>query len=81
MVDEVWKGAYLPKGLTIGKGTAPGAIRFEKGVPSFMKDSIAETLTNKKMLDPKYNRLYGTNISELSGVSRRHSKFICNGQK
>ena len=30
MVDEVWKGAYLPKGLTIGKGTAPGQVRFKK---------------------------------------------------
>ena len=76
MVDEVWKGAYLPKGLTIGKGTAPGQIRFEKGVPAFMKDSIAETLTNKKMLDPKYNRLYGTNVSELSGVSQAAIKKL-----
>jgi hypothetical protein len=76
MVDEVWKGAYLPKGLTIGKGTAPGQIRFEKGVPAFMKDSLAETLTNKKMLDPKYNRLYGTNVSELSGVSQAAIKKL-----
>jgi len=76
MVDEVWKGAYLPKGLTIGKGTAPGQIRFEKGVPAFMKDSLAETLTNKKMLDPKYNRLYSTNVSELSGVSQAAIKKL-----
>jgi hypothetical protein len=70
MVDEVWQGAYLPKGLTIGKGTAPGQVRFEKGVPAFMKDSLAKTLDNKSMLDPKYNRLYSSNISELSGVSQ-----------
>ena len=70
MVDEVWKGAYLPRGLTIGKTTAPGQVRFDKGVPSFMKDSIAATLDNKSILDPKYNRLYNTNISELSGVSQ-----------
>ena len=70
LVDDVWKGAYLPKGFTLGKTTAPGQVRFEKGVPSFMKDSIAKTLTNETLLDPKYNRLYKTNISELSGVSR-----------
>ncbi len=28
MVDEVWKGAYLPGGITIGKTTAPGQVRF-----------------------------------------------------
>ncbi len=76
MVDEVWKGAYLPKGLTIGKGTAPGQIRFEKGVPAFMKDSLAKTLDNKSMLDPKYNRLYSANISELSGVSQAAIKKL-----
>ena len=70
LVNDVWKGAYLPKGFTLGKTTAPGQVRFEKGVPSFMKDSLAETLTDKKLLDPKYNRLYKTNISELSGASR-----------
>ena len=70
LVDDVWKGAYLPKGFTLGKTTAPGQVRFDKGVPSFMKDSLAETLTDKKLLDPKYNRLYNTNISELSGVSQ-----------
>ncbi len=76
MVDEVWKGAYLPKGLTIGKGTAPGQVRFEKGVPAFMKDSLAKTLDNKSMLDPKYNRLYSANISELSGVSQAAIKKL-----
>ena len=76
MVDEVWQGAYLPKGLTLGKTTAPGQVRFEKGVPAFMKDSLAETLTNKKMLDPKYNRLYSANISELSGVSQNAIKKL-----
>ena len=65
MVDEVWKGAYLPKGLTIGKGTAPGQVRF-KAVPAFMKDSLAKTLDN----DSITKRLYDTNISEVSGVSR-----------
>ncbi len=70
MVDEVWKGAYLPGGITIGKTTAPGQVRFAGAVPAFMKDSLAATLDNKSMLDPKYNRLYKTNISELSGVSQ-----------
>jgi hypothetical protein len=70
MVDEVWKGAYLPGGLTIGKTTAPGQVRFAGAVPAFMKDSLAATLDNKSILDPKYNRLYNTNISELSGVSQ-----------
>jgi hypothetical protein len=70
MVDEVWKGAYLPGGITIGKTTAPGQVRFAGAVPAFMKDSLAATLDNKSILDPKYNRLYNTNISELSGVSQ-----------
>ncbi len=65
MVDDVWKGAYLPKGLTIGKGTAPGQVRF-KAVPAFMKDSLAKTLDN----DSISKRLYDTNISEVSGVSK-----------
>jgi hypothetical protein len=70
MVDEVWKGAYLPGGITIGKTTAPGQVRFAGAVPAFMKDSLAATLDNKSILDPKYNRLFNTNISELSGVSQ-----------
>jgi len=65
MVDYVWQGAYLPKGLTIGKGTAPGQVRF-KAVPAFMKDSLAATLDN----DSIAKRLYDTNISEVSGVSK-----------
>ena len=56
MVDEVWKGAYLPGGITIGKTTAPGQVRFAGAVPAFMKDSLAATLDNKSILDPKYNR-------------------------
>ncbi len=71
MVDDVWKGAYLPKGLTIGKGTAPGQIRF-KAVPAFMKDSLAKTLDN----DTISKRLYDTNISEVSGVSQTAIKNL-----
>ena len=65
MVDYVWQGAYLPRGLTIGKGTAPGQVRF-RAVPAFMKDSLAATLDN----DSIAKRLYDTNISEISGVSK-----------
>jgi hypothetical protein len=71
MVDDVWKGAYLPKGLTIGKGTAPGQVRF-KAVPAFMKDSLAQTLDN----DSIAKRLYDTNISEVSGVSQTAIKKL-----
>ena len=58
------------RGITIGKTTAPGQVRFAGAVPAFMKDSLAATLDNKSILDPKYNRLFNTNISELSGVSQ-----------
>ena len=71
MVDEVWKGAYLPGGITIGKGTAPGQVRF-KAVPAFMKDSLAETLDNNSIA----KRLYDTNISEVSGVSQEAIKKL-----
>ena len=70
MVDEVWKGASLPKGFTLGATTAPGQVRFEKGVPTFMTKSLGDTLTQKALLDPKYNRMYKTNVSELSGVAK-----------
>jgi len=70
MVDEVWKGARLPKGFTLGSTTAPGQVRFEKGVPSFMTKSLGDTLTQKALLDPKYNRMYNTNVSELSGIAK-----------
>ena len=70
MVDEVWKGASLPKGFTLGATTAPGQVRFEKGVPAFMTKSLGDTLTQKALLDPKYNRMYNTNVSELSGIAK-----------
>ena len=71
MVDYVWQGAYLPRGFTIGKGTAPGQVRF-KAVPAFMKDSLAETLDNNSIS----KRLYDTNISEVSGVSQAAIKKL-----
>ncbi len=76
MVDEIWKGAYLPGGITIGKTTAPGQVRFAGAVPAFMKDSLASTLDNKSILDPKYHRLYNTNVSELSGVPQAPIKKL-----
>ena len=30
MVDEVWKGASIPKAFTLGETTGPGQVRFEK---------------------------------------------------
>ena len=41
-----------------------------------MKDSLAATLDNKSILDPKYNRLFNTNVSELSGVSQEAVKKL-----
>ena len=35
MVDDVWKGASMPKGFTLGETTAPGQVRFQN-VPAFM---------------------------------------------
>jgi len=66
MVDEVWKGAYLPKGFTVGAKTAPGQVRFEKGVPAFMTKSLADKITQKTIGD----RAFQTNVSELSGVAK-----------
>ena len=66
MVDEVWKGAKLPKGFTIGEKTAPGQVRFEKGVPAFMTKSLANKITQKTIAD----RAFQTNVSELSGVAK-----------
>ncbi len=66
MVDEVWKGAYLPKGFTVGAKTAPGQVRFEKGVPAFMTKSLANKITQKTIGD----RAFQTNVSELSGVAK-----------
>ena len=66
MVDEVWKGARLPKGFTIGKTTAPGQVRFEKGVPAFMTKSLANKITQDTIAD----RAFQTNVGELSGVAK-----------
>jgi len=51
MVDEVWKGARLPKGFTVGARTAPGQIRFDKGVPAFLTKSLADKIDQKKIAD------------------------------
>ena len=66
MVDEVWKGARLPKGFTVGAKTAPGQVRFDKGVPAFMTKSLADKITQKTIAD----RAFQTNVSELSGIAK-----------
>ena len=64
MVDEVWKGAYLPEGFQLGARTAPGQVRF-KNVPAFMTKSLGDKITQKTIRDTDT-----TNISELSGVAK-----------
>ena len=66
MVDEVWKGARLPKGFTVGARTAPGQIRFDKGVPAFLTKSLADKIDQKKIAD----RAFQTNLEEISGVAK-----------
>ena len=46
MVDDVWKGASMPKGFTLGERTAPGQVRFQN-VPSFMTKSLGDKITQK----------------------------------
>lgn len=66
MVDEVWKGAKLPKAFRVGETTAPGQVRFEKGVPAFMTKSLGSKITQDTIAD----REFQTNISELSGMAK-----------
>ena len=66
MVDEVWKGARLPKGFTIGERTAPGQIRFDKGAPSFLTKSLANKIDQKNIAD----RTFQINLEEISGVAK-----------
>ena len=66
MVDEVWKGARLTKRIYSWSKTAPGQVRFEKGVPAFMTKSLADKITQKTIAD----RAFQTNVSELSGVAK-----------
>jgi len=64
MVDDVWKGASMPKGFTLGKTTAPGQVRFQN-VPAFMTKSLADKIDQKTIADRTT-----TNIEELSGVAK-----------
>ena len=64
MVDDVWKGASMPKGFTLGKTTAPGQVRFQN-VPAFMTKSLADKIDQKTIADRAT-----TNIEELSGVAK-----------
>ena len=64
MVDDVWKGASMPKGFTLGKTTAPGQVRFQN-VPAFMTRSLGDKINQKTIRDTAT-----TNIEELSGVAK-----------
>ena len=50
MVDDVWKGASMPKGFTLGERTAPGQVRFQN-VPAFMTKSLGDKITQKTIRD------------------------------
>ena len=65
MVDDVWKGASMPKGFTLGETTAPGQVRFQN-VPAFMTKSLADKIDQKKIAD----RAFQTNLEEISGVAK-----------
>jgi len=64
MVDDVWKGASMPKGFTLGATTAPGQVRFQN-VPAFMTKSLADKIDQKIIADRAT-----ANIEELSGVAK-----------
>ena len=63
MVDNVWKGASLPKGFKLGVG-GPGQVRFTD-VPAFMTKSMANKITQKTISDPT-----SANLEELSGIAK-----------
>ena len=64
MVDDVWKGASMPKGFTLGERTGPGQVRFQN-VPAFMTKSLGDKITQKTIRDTDT-----VNIEELSGVAK-----------
>ena len=47
----------LPKGFKLGTKTAPGQVRFEKGVPAFMTKSLADKITQKTIGDRDFSTL------------------------
>ena len=73
MVDEVWRGASLPKGFTIGERTAPGQVRFAN-MPSFLTKSLENKITQKNIsTDFVGGRKIGSpdiNIQELTGAAK-----------
>ena len=73
MVDEVWRGAELPKGFTIGERTAPGQVRF-KNMPSFLTKSLENKVTQKNIsTDFVGGRKVGSpdiNMEELTGAAK-----------
>ena len=73
MVDQVWRGASLPKGFTIGERTAPGQVRFAN-MPSFLTKSLENRITQKN-ISTKFvgGRNIGSpdiNMEELTGAAK-----------
>ena len=64
MVREVWEGASLPQGFKIGETVSPGDVRF-KSLPDFMKKSVADNITQKKIAG-----MDTAKMSELTGVAK-----------
>ena len=64
MVDEVWRGASLPKGVSIGPRTATGQVRLGN-VPEFLTKSLEDKISQDTI-----NKFASTNMSELSGVAK-----------
>ena len=73
MVDEVWRGAELPKGFMIGERTAPGQIRF-KNMPAFLTKSLRDKITQKDISTSFVGgRKVGSpdiNMEELTGAAK-----------
>ena len=63
MVNEVWKGASLPKGFLLNR--AQGQVRF-KDVPDFMLRSVADDITEKNVRNMSGN----INMEDLTGVAK-----------
>ena len=73
MVEEVWRGAELPKGFTLGERTAPGQIRF-KNMPAFLTKSLRDKISQKDISTSFVGgRKVGSpdiNMEELTGAAK-----------
>ena len=74
MVEEVWRGAELPKGFTLGERTAPGQIRF-KNMPAFLTKSLRDKISQKDISTSFVGgRKVGSpdiNMEELTGAAKQ----------